>query len=248
MSSRVLLALFSISLVAACEPTGTAAPIYKQPSGLPKDVLVMSAASPRVLIENAGADVKQLPLIRVVGSYSGTPAGGITVNFNLISPAGDTTVVPVQTSSTGYATLPSWHIGSGIGQYRAIAQLEGGNAVDFNAYVRGQIIAIYDLISVDGVQIPGPDTSQGHYVLFEGRTYNHVYNAPVDFHSQFTTIDGTYGSDSLRNILFYIDPSIGTGYYAFGSSVFATGYASGDTLKVTYSDWLDFSDEVYTHR
>ena len=248
MSRRVLASIFSLALLIAChEPTSVTPGEEPQP-GSGNDRLIMSPASPLVLIGVAGADVGTLPTVRVYGTVSAKPAVGVTVSFTLTSPGGETSKTSVKTSANGNATLPSWRLGSQIGRYVATAQIDNGQAITFNAFVRGQPVAIYDLISMDDQPLPTQNTTQAHYVLFADGSYNHVYNIPVDVNTKFTTVSGTYTRDPAGTILFYVDPRLASTSLTLNNYLFATGYRSGANIRVEYTDFLDWSSELYAPR
>jgi len=238
--------LFTL-LIACSEPTASAhtnPPPYQKPDDV--NVIIVEPASPRSIIAKPGASVDSPPSVRVYNTTISNPVAGATVSFTVMNPDGTVTDrISVKTSSNGIATLPAWRVGQSLGRYWTTASVEGSNAVDFFAWVRGDVIAIYDLVGVEGESYPGPYATEGHYVLFQDGTYNHVYNSSVSENTQFTTVDGTYTRDSLSGVITF---SFDGRFSNFYGNLFAEGRPYNGKLRVTYSDPVDFDVELYAPR
>ena len=241
---RRLYSLFAVVLVVACsEPTSTTPNGGKFP-----DVLAMTPVSSLQLIGHAGEQATSLPSVRVYNNTALMPVAGASVTFYLRTPTGDTSQVVVATNSNGVATFPAFRLGSSLGRYVVTAAAPGLSTIQFFIFVRGRVIAIYDLIGLEGSQFPTTYASSGHYVLFEDGTYNHVYNDSVDFNSAFLSINGTYIKQPSGGVDFYIEPVAAGAFYASKDYLFSSGSPVGANLRVTYTDPVDFDVEIYAPR
>jgi hypothetical protein len=247
---RAWIVAFALS-VACSEPT-TPASRGEGPPPPPKlpDVITMTAASIREVNALPGSTVDSPPSVRIFNVTAGAPDVGVTVVFDVRTPDGSgSSQVSVTTGSNGVATLPQWKVGTAAGTYSVTARVDipvqGTNQLDFFAYVRGKVIAIYDLIAFEGEPFPGSYVSEGHYVLFDDGTYNRVYNQAVSESTVFSTVDGTFTKDSAGVISFFLNPLHVSAVFG---SLFAEGVPTNGKLRVIYSDFIDFDVEIYTLR
>jgi hypothetical protein len=137
----------------------------------------------------------------------------------------------------GIASLPSWKLGESFGQYHATAYVAGLPPIEFVATARGPLIATYDLVSIDGIQFPGPSLTEAHYFLYKDGSFVQVYNEPVTA-SVGSRIGGTFTISGDRSIDF-----------DFPGPQSARATLDGQRMSVTYLyDEIDFPKEEYVLR
>jgi hypothetical protein len=252
MTKLLRAATVALTVLAACtEPTATT-PEQETPPPVPKpsDVFTILPMSQREFIAGAGSEIQSPPSVKVYDVTAATPVAGATVSFQILTPDGATaTTIPVVTSNDGIARLPEWKLGNALGRYSVVARLETPvmslASLDFYAYVRGGVVAIYDLISLEGEPFPSAYASEAHYILFEDGSYNHVYNSQVDEQTTFSRVDGKYTRDSSGVISFYNNPLNTPSFFGI---LLSEGRPVDGKLRVTYSDFIDFDIEIYAQR
>lgn len=215
------------------------------------EVVEMIGAEPltplvaRGLPENS---LEALPAVRLYNTSDRSPAEGRLVVFILQDPDSVRTTVSVTTDAAGVAKLPEWRLGRAAGRYTATAVIDGWPPIVFTVLVRGRVVAVFDLQSVDGEELPAwYNVTEGHYVLYDDGTYNHGYNRSADsLNESFTVRTYTWVGAEVR---FYLDPqSDPAGFYRENNYQFSHGLIKGDEMTVGYTDFVNYGLEVYTLR
>lgn len=206
------------------------------------------AITPLAVTGLPDGSVSELPAVRVYRLSDNRAIEGRTVLFVLEGPDGVGTTVPVATDAAGVARLPAWQPGPRGGRYTATAIMEGIPPIVFTAVVRGGVVAVFDLLSIDGLPLPyGLGVTEGHYVLFEDGSYNRGYNRSAEALNE----EGSFGRYTWTGIeiRFFIDPASRGGWnYAPSNYQFSHGFLIGDRIKLGHTNYLDFGDEVYQLR
>ena len=114
------------------------------------------------------------------------------MDFNFEAPDGSKETVTRLTDSNGIATLASWKLAHAPGRYAVRAVTRGWGPVTFTVLVPGDVVATYELRSINGASIPF-DAAWGayaHFVLYEGGLFNWFSRTPV---RGFTIAPGIVG-------------------------------------------------------
>jgi hypothetical protein len=243
--SRVFI-LAGFVVAAGCSGTDGTTPGVTSPGS----VTVMSAASPTTIMGDSGEAASTPPSVQVRANPGGRPVAGVKVVFSFSDGRGAD--YSTTTNSNGVAVLANLHFDIHPGQYNIIASVAGIGSVTFSAIsFGGQLIATYDLRTIGGKGPPftfeGESIvlSGGHYQLFDDGTYRAGY----DENGQTTWRPrGPYIRRNATTIEFYLDPSYTTtsGFYVSRNYLFAVGAVTGDQMKVTYQDSVDYLDEEYS--
>jgi hypothetical protein len=147
-------------------------------------------------------EVAVLPAVRVLDAVTQAPVAGKVFTFTLASSIGTTEIVSVTTGSNGVATLPRWRLGSALGRYTATGVTDGWGPIIFSVMVPGKMVAIYDLVSINGSPLPyGASWLERHYVLYETGLFNRFINVPATSFQYSEVLMGTYrriGNDRIE--------------------------------------------------
>jgi hypothetical protein len=206
---------------------------------------MIEALSRQVMLGTAGADAPELPVVYVVSVPHNDEQIGARVVFTLSGPDGKTTSDTTVTNGGGVAKLEAWHLGNALGSYEAKALVAGATPISFHAEVRGPVTATYDLVSINGNQLPFENVTEGHYVLFADGSYLHAYNRAADD----TALSMGLYNQSLPGVIdFYVDPATASPFYVANDYLFATAKLNGTKMSVGYTDTFDFEPEIYVAR
>lgn len=222
------------AIAVACARTETTAPS--------NDDIAFEPLTSLRTIADAGVNVAPLPSVKVYRKDSGEPLSEVPVQFTMTNPSGATTTLLLYTDKAGVASLPKWRLADTPGQYVATATVAGQSPLAFAAYVRGKVVAVYDLNVNSG---RGP--TEGHIVLFEGGIYSRFYNTSVEKYSYPTDIIAPYTRNTSETIDFYFDPwktGATTAYNLIGSHV-GFGRIQGSIMTVFYDESGDFAPEEF---
>ena len=245
MRWSLISSLMSVAVVIGCRQS--TAPDERNIAG-PVQTPTMVTVSPGQIIAARGEVISQfptLPAVRLFTSPDNKPIVGAAVTFTLFDPAGGRQTAQTITDSLGIARLSVWKIGDALGKYTVTAGSAGIGLVSFTAFVRGAIVAIYDLVEIHDPSFPDGSV-EGHYVLYEDRSWDHFYHHSVESYSP-TDVAGTYtATDS--SIVFQVEPLSTNDFYRKYNYRFATGTISGTKLDVSYVDFIDYSPETYVRR
>ena len=152
-----------------------------------------------------GSDVEHLPAVRVTDASTGNPVPGKVFVLTLTTPLGTQETVSRITDSDGVARLEGWRLGVTLGRYTATAITDGLGPVIFSVMVPGEVVAVYDLKTINGQPIPLGAIwgREDHFVLYESGLYNRFLNTPAGGFTQAESIMGTYMRPDAGNIEFY---------------------------------------------
>ncbi len=251
LRNRRILFLAAFSLAQACAGSHDAtAPVVGEPSKPEaKDARVMIADGPIDLIAEPGQTLEDFARVKLTMQKSGKPIEGAKVTFV----SGDQITKVVTTGADGVAHFGPWKTGSQAGSYTVVASGDSVAPVLFTAYVRPEIavVARYDLQSIAGKGLPiqysgGGKTWEvvgGHYVLFADGTFDFYYDFSPSKPRSLLPI-GKYVRSANGVIDFYLTGSFGP-FYSDRNGHFARGDVSGDVMRMTYEDFVDFEEEVY---
>lgn len=182
----------------------------------------------RVLTPGESIGAEALPRVRVL-DQDGAPVAGISVTFTRTGSGNS--LYTIATDRNGDANLDVWPVGSSTGEYRVTATAGLAPPLVFSAFVRSATLAIYDLSEAVG----GLAVGSIHYYLFDDGTFIHSRATPGPR-------DLPHGQYKVLNSL-TIQFLSGSKY---PGGVFATGTLAGSAMRVTYTDKIEFQDEVYT--
>lgn len=217
------------TIIAGC--AGPAAEVAPPPTNF-----TIAPVSARYFVASAGSVVPAASLPTVHIQSENGSAAGVVVTFTTIGSGGRSTF-SVATDKNGNAQVDSWQVGSTSGEYTATATTSSGLSLEFTAFVRTKVVAAYDaaaLVYSSSVTYP-----PAHYVQFDDGTFIH-YTGPVADNEITRAPDGKFGAIGPGVVVF-------TGPFPF-TSVFSTGTIKGNTMQVSYANWLDYFDEVYSRR
>lgn len=194
--------------------------------------------------------LEALPAVRLYNASTKSPAEGRLVLFVLQDPDSVRTTVAVRTDAAGVAKLPEWRLGRAAGRYTATTVIDGSPPIVFTVLVRGGVVAVFDLQSVDGEKLPvgyNLGLTEGHYILYEDGTYNRGYNKSAE------ALNETYSSGKytwvVSQIRFFIDPGSGDGWaYRESNYQLSMGILNGAEMTVGYTNSIEFGVEVYSLR
>lgn len=243
-----LLVLSSLLVVAGCLGADHTGPADTTSTGDIPNHMVLYAASPTTIIGLPGDIVSDPPAVQVAYSPSGKAAAGVKVSFTFSDGrGGDYTAT---TNSSGTAILENLRFDTQAGRYDIVASVPGVGSVAFRAMSHGGVVvATYDMRSIGGRQGPPFDLGEGveipgfHYQLFEDGTYW----AGTDVAARTAdAYDGYYERPKPGVIEFHLDPAHASSpFYVSRNYLFAVGTLTGDVMKVTHQDYVDFEDEEY---
>jgi hypothetical protein len=231
--------LAAFSLVQACAGRDVTAPKSAE-----KNTLVMAADGPGYLTVLPGETLTDFARVKLTLQGNGAPVEGVQVTFV----ASDETKT-VTTGADGIAHFGPWKPGSENGTYSVVASAGRLAPVSFTTRVRSDIVARYDLQSIGGKTLPllyvgGGTTWQvtgGQYILYANGQYDFYY----DFNPPETRPPGGVYVRSANGVIdFYLTAPYSSFYYERNGH-FARGEVSGNLMRATYDDPVDFEDEVY---
>jgi len=239
---RVVLIAFIGAIMAGCSESTTGSNVS------PEEVAV-SLASPLWAFVPVGGDLGNLPAMRVHRALDGRAIVGRPVVFTIQRPDGASEQLTVLTDGTGLARLPSWDSGRGPGHYTVTAVTDGWGPILFKVSVRGEVVAIYDLKTLDGNALPvsGYPMTEAHYVLYEGGLYNQFYERGVE---PFTAEQGVVGMYVRPdNLAIHFSLLALTPWAPGGQLGFWQGLLTSDGgMTIVRGHYLDFPVEGYVLR
>jgi len=176
--------------------------ITEQRSDPDTESRVMNASSSLYLFGTAGSNIDELPavIVRDAGNKL-KPVAGVPVRFRLIGADSTRQVVIITTGYDGVARLPSWRLGTVPGRYQAIAEVDGLYSILFTAFMRGAIVAVYDIDSLASIRSSSPLNQDVHFVLYEDRSYYYIAGRPIE-QSKPIEISGEYKQIDPQTIEF----------------------------------------------
>lgn len=146
-------------------------------------------------------EVADPPAVRVFMATSGKALPGRSVMFTIEAPDGTQTTTSRVTDANGVARLSGWKLGSAIGRYGVIAVTEEWGPIYFTVIVPGDVVAIYDLKSLNETPVPITGwVQERHLVLYESGWLNRFTNTPVDAFSASEHVLGTYNPSGPNTI------------------------------------------------
>ena len=220
-----------------------------EPSGPanPPTYETVEAASLKVQVVPAGAEMPELPTVRLYRTPGKTGIEGVTVSFTLERNRADRTTVSVVTNSDGIAKLPGWMIGSEPGAYTATAVVQGMHPVIFRAVILGEVVAIYDLETLDGHRLPTYGVKEAHYVLYEGGVFNVFFDTPQGPFTVEPDMFGTYDASVPSIVSFSIADRTGSFSWA-ASPQTVNADIDGRAMTILRGHPLDWPVERYMRR
>lgn len=196
----------------------------------------------------AGFGAAYSPTVEV-RDQNGRPLGDVTVIFAVAQGGGLVSNASTTTDQWGFAGT-GWTLGDQAGTNTVVASVKDLAPIYFHADVKvPAIIARYDLVEVGGKPLAQSWYSEGgvtaaHYFLSSDGTFafGYVINGLSGVHPVGTTVwaDPT-------TLKFYQWPGSypRSQFYTERNGLFATGRIEGNTMTVTYEDWIDFDTEKY---
>jgi hypothetical protein len=133
----------------------------------------------------------------------------------------------VKTDKNGIARLDSWSIGPESGVYSVYATVANGARVTFTTFVRSATLATYLLTA------PAERAGGSRIYLFDDGSWISGGSTPPDSHE---IPSGQYAMNGDATIDFTKLTGV----------AFARGTLTGNDMKMVYTDYVDFDDEVYT--
>ncbi len=252
MASRIPAAVSIFVLTIACQDGRSTGPTQTETARATPDQSVMTPYTPTSFLVFPGEETFRRPAVRIVLSRSLQPVLGTRVTFSF----SDGTSTSSVTDKNGYARAEQWRIDYTKSGDSVVATAEGvSNSIKFTASIlRKTPIAIYDLQSIGGRQLPETYTgggmswsvTGGRYALFDDGTYLFGYE-----------IDGQQGWGPLLTFIrrgswiqFYLDAATAPAswFYAERGYLFSTGALNGRTMVMKYEDYIDFEEEIYLAR
>lgn len=165
----------------------------------PDRAIRVEAMVPLRLVGVREASAPEMPAVRVVDAATRVPVAGQVVTFTLTSPVGLMERVVDTTGSDGIARIQAWKTGPALGLYTATATTTGWGQVMFSMMVPGNIVAIYDLKSINGFPMPYSSwRSEEHLVLYESGAMNRFTNMLDGPFTYSPGVAGTYTRDADR--------------------------------------------------
>lgn len=251
MPKRIFAVMSIVALLSGCwddthllEPT-PAPPPPAAPAPLP-DHADLSSYSASIFSIFPGGEVARLPKVRVWFARDNKPVPGTRVTFAF----SDGTTTSVLTDDKGFARIDAWPMDFSKPSASVVVTAEGlADVLTYTAFIlHKNIVSVYDLQSMGGKSPPfwipeggsPPDSIEitgGRYVLFDDGTY--VRGLGINGKLEYGLTARFYRLGSA------IEFSVDLADTSTFRNLLATARLDGDIMDVTYSDTIDFEDEVY---
>ena len=234
---RVTLSTFAGAcavFAASCSAADTNGPSSKPPVAarlIPSSDLTASG--------DPGAKVASAPTVWVADSSGFYPIAGVRVTFTVTAGGGTVSTSSVVSDAAGIASSGSWQLGEAAGTNTVVASATGLPSVTLTATgLARHLIAKFELQTMGGQSLPvtgsGVTITGGHFYLYDDGACDRWWDGFGSVEPCTYTLTGQLSGHAA---LTFFDRIRG--------NLFATGDAVSGTMHVTYTDFIDFDDEVY---
>jgi len=219
---------------ASCSVADTNGPPSKPPVAAR-----LIASSDLTASGDPGAAVASAPTVWVADSSGFSPIAGVRVTFTVTAGGGTVRTSLAVSDAAGIASSGSWQLGEAAGTNTVVASAPGLPSVTFTATgLPRHLIAKFELQTMGGQSLPvtgsGATITGGHFYLYDDGTCDRWWDGFGSVEPCTYTLTGQLSGHAA---LTFSDRIRG--------NLFATGDAVSGTMKVTYTDSVDFDDEVY---
>jgi hypothetical protein len=215
---------------ASCSAADTNGPFSRPPVAarlIPSSDLTASG--------DPGSKVASAPTVWVADSSGFYPIAGVRVTFTVTAGGGTVGTSSVVTDAAGIASSGSWQLGEAAGTNTVVASAAGLASVTFTATgLPRHLIAKFELQTMGGQSLPVGTITGGHFYLYDDGTCDRWWDGFGSVEPCTYTLTGQLGGHAA---LTFFDRIRG--------NQFATGNDVSGTMNVTYTDFIDFDDEVY---